>query len=80
MKSIRLHSLTAQLENADVEEEEMDNFSSLASKLRLAAETRQTEREKNGELTASCSNNGVSLLRLLLKGRVYYIGSTVASG
>lgn len=50
LKNIHLHSLAAQLDNADVEEEEMDNISSFTSKL-------QTDHEKNGELTHSCSNN-----------------------
>lgn len=41
LKNIHRHSLTAQPENADVEEEEMDHFSSRTSKLRVAAATRE---------------------------------------
>lgn len=55
--NIHLRSSTAQPDNADAEEGEMDNFPSFTSKLPAATATRQTDHEKNGELTHSCSNN-----------------------
>lgn len=55
--NIHLRSSTAPPDNADVEEGEMDSSPSFTSKLRVATATRQTDHEKNGELTHSCSNN-----------------------
>lgn len=55
--NIHLRSLTAQPDSVDAEEGEMDNFPSFTSKPPVARATRQTDHEKNGELTHSCSNN-----------------------